>query len=74
MKIETKVVIDGKPCTQVFSKGSFKVFCVDSLEAKTDIEILYFVNNETVIFEQVIMSDCGQNMGYISSIDYRGFN
>jgi hypothetical protein len=72
MKIETKVVIDGKPCTCVFSKGTFKVFCVDSLEQ--DIETLYFVNNETVIFEQVIRADCGQNTGYISSIDYRGFN
>ncbi len=72
MKIETKIVINGKPCTQVFSKGAFKVFSVDS--SMSDMETLYFVNGETVLFEQVIKADCGQNTGFISGIDYKGFN
>ena len=72
MKIETKVVINGKPCTQAFSKGAFKVFSVDS--EVTDMETLYFVNGETVLFEQVITADCGQNTGFIAGIDYKGFN
>jgi len=72
MKIETKTVIDGKPCTKVFSKGQISVFSVDCDE--TDTETVYFVNGETVLFRQVITADCGQNTGYISSVDYKGFN
>jgi hypothetical protein len=72
MKIEMKVVINGKPCTQVFSKGQFKVFSVDS--EMSDEDTIYFVNNDTVLFEQVITADCGQNVGFISGITYKGFN
>jgi hypothetical protein len=72
MKIETKVVISGKPCTQVFSKGEFKVFSVDLDDSA--YEHIYFVKGDTVLFEQLITADCGQNVGYISSIDYKGFN
>ncbi len=72
MKIETKVVIGGKPCTKIFNKGAISVFSVDSDESDTDV--LYFVNGETVLFEQKITADCGQDTGYISGIEFRGFN
>ena len=72
MKIEKKVVIDGKPCTQIFQKGDNFVFQTDNDEIR--FVTLFFVKGETVLFKQEISADCGQNEGYISSIDFEGVN
>jgi hypothetical protein len=60
--------------TMTFDQRKVNKVRVTNIENMGYEFIIYFVNNETVIFEQVIRADCGQNTGYISSIDYRGFN
>ena len=72
MKIEMKVVIENRPCTKVFQKNDITVYSVDT--EVTDEDVLYFAKGDKVLFKQTITADCGQNVGYISGIDYEGFN
>ena len=72
MNVEMKVVINGRPCSKVFQKNDIIVYSVDNCDSSE--EILYFAKGEKVLFMQTINADCGQNTGFISGIDYEGFN
>jgi hypothetical protein len=72
IKVITKAVIDGKPCSKVFQKGDLSVYQVDINDCSEGRRLLYFAKGENVLFKQDISAGCGQNVGYISGILFQG--
>ena len=70
MIIDRVVTIDGNIVEKEFQKGDI---CVYKKKSDDDSEsFLYFVCNDKVLFTQRIVADCGQNYGFISSINFEG--
>lgn len=67
MKVETKFTIGGNVVEECFKCNDLTVY---SYEIDMTCHILYFVKNGNVLFKQTIQADCGQNTGYIDSIDF----
>lgn len=68
MKIEKRIVIEGKPCSEVFKYGDIIVYEVDTDDR--DSSLLYFARGDTVLFSQTINADCSQNTGFISELSF----
>ena len=68
MKIETRVVIAGKPVTEFFRKDDIVVYIDD--DKYDDQACLYFTKGDTVLFKLDVGADYGQAMGYISHLQF----
>lgn len=70
MKVEKVLAIEGKYVYEVFRNGNIIVY--QTSEEHEYSATLYFVNksNDEVMFKQHTEADCGQNVGYISNIDF----
>ena len=71
MKVESVFSIDGNVVEKVFTKGSIDVY---EYSNGNDEKVFYFVQNGNVIFNQHITADCGQNYGYIDTVDFKEIN
>lgn len=69
MKIQNVVTIDGNIVDKVFQKGGVVVYQYKSYMDKT---ILYFTENDVVLFKQTIEADCDHNQGFTSNINFKG--
>lgn len=68
MKIEKRIVIDGKPCLEIFKYDNIIVYEVDT--DLRDSTLLYFARGDIVLFSQTINADCSQNTGFISELSF----
>jgi hypothetical protein len=72
MKVEKVLAIEGNRVSEVYQNKNIIVY--QTSEGYDYSATLYFVNksNDEVMFKQRIDADCGQNVGYISSINFTG--
>lgn len=72
MKVEKVLSIEGNLVAEVFQNKNITVYEFHSTHEES--YTLYFVNkgNDEVMFKQHIVADCGQNVGFVSSIDFVG--
>lgn len=72
MKVEKVLAIEGNHVSEVYQNRNIIVY--QTSEGHDYSATLYFVNksNDEVMFKQHIDADCGQNVGYISSVNFTG--
>ena len=68
MKVQKELTIDGKIVNHIGSVKQFLFYQVEEDNQDASAEI-FLVTKDTVIGKISLEADCGQNQGYISSID-----
>lgn len=67
MKLEHNYTIDGKIVKAITKIDNIEVFIYEKEESMYK---LYFVKKNEVIKTLEIFADCGQNVGYISGLEF----
>lgn len=72
MQVEKVLAIEGNHVSEVYQNRNIIIY--QTSEEHEYSATLYFVNKskDEVMFKQHVEADCGQNIGYISSVKFTG--